>query len=95
MMSPAGRTYINQSVSFPPALLSEAKARAERLNLSFSAYVQKCVERDLSERGAIVYVERPTKPLVAAEGPSGASSPGARKGRSRSTRSRPKKASAN
>jgi hypothetical protein len=52
-----GRIYVIQSVSFPPALLAAARKRAFNLGLNFSAYVQKCIERDLAERGAIIYKE--------------------------------------
>jgi hypothetical protein len=52
-----GRVYVTQSVSFPPALLDAARKRARNLGLSFSTYVQKCLERDLAERGAIVFQE--------------------------------------
>lgn len=57
-MPRSGRTHINQSVSFPPALLAEAKERAKRLQLPFSAYVQRCLERDLDAREALVLEER-------------------------------------
>jgi hypothetical protein len=57
-MPKSGRVNLNQSVSFPPPLLVAAKKRARNLGLSFSAYVQKCVERDLRERPTIVFEER-------------------------------------
>lgn len=57
-MAKSGRIHLNQSVSFPPPLLAAAKKRARNLGLSFSAYVQKCVERDLKERPTIVFEER-------------------------------------
>jgi hypothetical protein len=56
-MPKTGRVYVNQSVSFPPGLLQAAKKRASNLGLTFSTYVQKCLERDLAERGAIVFTE--------------------------------------
>jgi hypothetical protein len=56
-MPKRGRSFVNQSVSFPPRLLAESKARARNLGLSFSAYVQKCLERDLQDRPDIVYRE--------------------------------------
>jgi len=56
-MPKTGRVYVNQSVSFPPGLLQAAKKRAGNLGLPFSTYVQKCLERDLAERGAIVFQE--------------------------------------
>lgn len=56
-MAKAGRTHVNQSVSFPPALLADAKERAKKLRLPFSSYVQKCLERDLETREAIVFKE--------------------------------------
>jgi len=56
-MPKTGRIYVNQSISFPPALLQAAKKRASNLGLPFSAYVQKCLERDLAERGAIIFRE--------------------------------------
>lgn len=62
-MEKPGRTFVSQSISFPPALLAEAKERCAKLGLSFSAYVQKCIERDVAERGAIVYTEREDIPL--------------------------------
>ena len=57
-MPKKGRIYVNQSVSFPPQLLAAAKKRAKNLGLSFSTYVQKCLERDLAERPAIIFAER-------------------------------------
>lgn len=70
-MAKAGRTYVNQSVSFHPLLLQRARDRAERLGLPFSTYVQKCVEFDLEKGGPIAFTERePTPPeAVAAEKP--------------------------
>lgn len=68
-MPKRGRSYVNQSISFPPLLLSEARARAQRLGLPFSAYVQKCLERDLAERGAITFSEPGLGAQVAAEPP--------------------------
>jgi hypothetical protein len=56
-MAKRGRSYLNQSVSFPPALLAAARKRSGNLGLSFSAYVQKCLEKDLEERGTIVFRE--------------------------------------
>jgi hypothetical protein len=64
-MAKTGRTYTNQSVSFPPALLAAAKKRASNLGLPFSAYVQKCIERDLLERRPIVFQEAPAEPAAA------------------------------
>ena len=69
LMPRTGRVYVNQSVSFPPGLLVTAKRRARNLGLAFSTYVQKCVERDLSERAAIVFQEAPGGRLIAAEDP--------------------------
>jgi len=66
-MSKRGRVYTNQSVSFPPGLLARAKERARRLGLAFSAYVQKCVERNLEEGGSIVFAERDEPARTAAE----------------------------
>jgi hypothetical protein len=57
-MAKKGRIYVNQSVSFPPQLLAAAKRRAKNLGLSFSTYVQKCLERDLAERPPIIFAER-------------------------------------
>jgi hypothetical protein len=68
-MPKRGRFYVNQSVSFPPALLAAARKRAGNLGLSFSAYVQKCLERDLEERGAIVFREVEGTSPMAAEDP--------------------------
>ena len=70
-MPKTGRIYVSQSVSFPPDLLAAAKRRAENLRLAFSTYVQKCIERDLSERKAIVFDEvRGGERLVAEDSPS-------------------------
>ena len=75
-MSKTGRVYLNQSVSFPPDMLAEAKKRARNLGLSFSTYVQKCLERDLIERKAIVFQETEESSRFAAEeGPSGRAAP--------------------
>jgi hypothetical protein len=68
-MPKPGRFYVNQSVSFPPDLLAAARRRARNLGLAFSAYVQKCVEKDLAERGAIVFTEPDGKFPMAAEAP--------------------------
>ena len=68
-MPKSGRSYVNQSVSFPPRLLADAKARARNLGLSFSAYVQKCLERDLLERPDIVFREPAGGAQMAAEPP--------------------------
>jgi hypothetical protein len=68
-MPKRGRLYVNQSVSFPPDLLAAARKRARNLGLAFSAYVQKCLEKDLAERGAIVFTEADGKTPMAAEGP--------------------------
>jgi hypothetical protein len=57
-MARPGRIYVNQSVSFPPELLAAAKERANNLGLAFSTYVQKCLEKDLGERSAIVFEEK-------------------------------------
>jgi len=67
-MPKRGRVYINRSISFPPDLLAAARKRARNLGLPFSAYVQKCLERDLAERGAIILTEREEgAALIAAE----------------------------
>jgi hypothetical protein len=74
-MPKRGRSYVNQSVSFPPKLLADAKARARNLGLSFSAYVQKCLERDLADRPDIIFREpggaqmAPEPPQAAQEAP--------------------------
>jgi hypothetical protein len=56
-MAKTGRVYVNQSVSFPPALLEAAKKRAQSLGLGFSTYVRKCLEQDIRERKALVFDE--------------------------------------
>ena len=53
-----GRVYVTQSISFPPRLLTSVKERAANLGLPLSAYVQKCLERDLETREAIVFDEK-------------------------------------
>lgn len=83
MPTEKGRTFVTQSISFHPDLLGRAKQRAERLGLPFSTYVQKCIEKDLHARDPIVFNERDSSELMAAEDP-----PPADKPRSRSTRSR-------
>ncbi len=60
---------MNQSVSFPPDLLAAARRRARNLGLPFSAYVQKCLERDLVERKAIIFTEYDGAAQMAAEEP--------------------------
>ena len=73
-MPKSGRIYVSQSVSFPPGLLSEAKKRARNVGLPFSRYVQKCIERDLTERGAIIFDEPgDASRLVAEDSPSAGS----------------------
>lgn len=76
-MEKPGRIFVSQSISFPPGLLAEAKERCAKLGLSFSAYVQKCIERDLTERGAIVYQERADDRLASAGKKPAGTPPGA------------------
>ena len=66
-MPKTGRIYLNQSVSFPPDMLAAAKKRASNLGLPFSTYVQKCLERDLIERKAIIFQESEEPARFAAE----------------------------
>lgn len=75
-MPKTGRVYLNQSVSFPPDMLAAAKKRARNLGLSFSTYVQKCLERDLIERKAIVFQESEESSRYAAEDAPAAPRPG-------------------
>lgn len=83
MPSEKGRTFVTQSISFHPDLLGRAKQRAERLGLPFSTYVQKCIEKDLESRDPIVFNERDSSGLIAAEDP-----PKPNKARPRSTPTR-------
>jgi hypothetical protein len=83
MPSEKGRTFVTQSISFHPDLLGRAKQRAERLGLPFSTYVQKCIEKDLEARDPIVFNERDSSELIAAEDP-----PKSDKARTRSASSR-------
>ncbi len=69
MPTEKGRTFVTQSISFHPDLLGRAKQRAERLGLPFSTYVQKCIEKDLTARDPIVFNERDSPELLAAEDP--------------------------
>jgi hypothetical protein len=71
-MPKRGRSYVNQSISFPPRLLADAKVRARNLGLSFSAFVQKCLERDLSDRPDIIFRESGGGAQMAAEPPQAA-----------------------
>lgn len=57
-MSGKGRVFVTQSISFPPRLLASVKERAANLGLPLSSYVQKCLERDLETRSAIVFEEK-------------------------------------
>jgi hypothetical protein len=68
-MAKSGRSYVNQSISFPPKLLADSKVRAKNLGLSFSAFVQKCLERDLSDRPDIIFRESGGAAQMAAEPP--------------------------
>jgi hypothetical protein len=70
-----GRSYVNQSISFPPKLLAESKVRAKNLGLSFSAFVQKCLERDLSDRPDIIFRESGNESGMAAEPPQAPTEP--------------------
>jgi hypothetical protein len=45
---------INKSISMPPGLWDAAEKRAASLDLTFSAYLRKLIERDLEHRGPIV-----------------------------------------
>jgi hypothetical protein len=78
MPSEKGRTFVTQSISFHPDLLARAKQRAERLGLPFSTYVQKCIEKDLEARDPIVFNERDSSGLIAAEDPPKSDKPRAR-----------------
>jgi hypothetical protein len=71
-MPKPGRSYVNQSISFPPKLLADSKLRAKNLGLSFSAFVQKCLERDLSDRPDIIFKESGGAVQMAAEPPQAA-----------------------
>lgn len=71
-MPKPGRLYTNQSISFPPKLLADSKVRAKNLGLSFSAFVQKCLERDLSDRPDIIFKESGGSVPMAAEPPQSA-----------------------
>jgi hypothetical protein len=70
-----GRSYVNQSISFPPKLLAESKVRARNMGLSFSAFVQKCLERDLADRPDIVFKESGGAAQMAAEPPQSPAEP--------------------
>jgi hypothetical protein len=74
-MPKSGRSYVNQSISFPPKLLADAKVRSRNLGLSFSAFVQKCLERDLSDRPDIIFKESGGSAQMAAEPPQAAQEP--------------------
>ena len=74
-MPKTGRVYVNQSVSFPPELLAAAKKRARNLGLAFSTYVRKCLERDLAERGALVFKETEEAERLVADDPELAADP--------------------
>lgn len=80
-MPKRGRSYVNQSISFPPKLLADAKLRATNLGLSFSAFVQKCLERDLAERPDVIYRESGGESALAAEPPQAGHEPRQRKAR--------------
>ncbi|HEY1848443.1 MAG TPA: hypothetical protein VGG37_04520 [Opitutaceae bacterium] len=80
-MPKRGRSYVNQSISFPPKLLADAKLRAKSLGLSFSAFVQKCLERDLAERPDVIYREAGGQEAMAAEPPQSGHQPRQRRGR--------------
>ena len=77
-MSLEGRTFVTQSISFPPQLLASIKERAFNLGLSLSAYVQKCLENDLETRPAIIFDEKGPGYGVRAQG----KAPGKRRVRS-------------
>ncbi len=74
-MAKSGRSHVNQSVSFPPKLLADSKVRAKTLGLSFSAFVQKCLERDLQDRPDILYREMGGEPAAAQEPKAGRGPP--------------------
>jgi hypothetical protein len=63
-------------------MLTAAKKRARNLGLSFSTYVQKCLERDLIERKAIIFQETEESTRYAAED-TPASRSGSKSGRAR------------
>lgn len=42
-----GRVYVGQNISLPPDLKEEAKARAQRLGLTLSAYIQQLIRNNL------------------------------------------------
>lgn len=56
--------YHTVGVSFPdPVLLADAKARAARLGISFSAYVVRLVRQDLEAGGDFVLKDPTATPL--------------------------------
>jgi hypothetical protein len=64
-----GKSHVNQSISFPPKLLADSKVRAKNLGLSLSAFVQKCLDRDLSDRPDTIYKESGGATQTAVEPP--------------------------
>lgn len=70
-----GRVAQVRSVSFPPALLARATKRAAELRLSFSAYMQRCVEAELELRPLAVYREEFTLDRQVAEPEAGRAEP--------------------
>jgi hypothetical protein len=68
-MAKSVKSHANQSISFPPKLLAESKARAKSLGLSFSAFVRKCLERDLADRPEAILKEQGDAAQIAAAPP--------------------------
>lgn len=56
MANPA-KPNVSQRITLPPALLRDSTKRAKGLGLSFSAFVQKCLERDLSDQPEVILQE--------------------------------------
>jgi len=85
-----GRVNIPRSVSFPPALIEQAEQRAAELQLTFSAYVQRCVAAEMEGRLLVVYREDlpHALPLVAEDRPPQAATPPARASRAAGPRSK-------
>lgn len=56
---------VTKSVAMPPDLALAVEQRIEKLRMNnFSAYVRKLVEKDLIERGAILYDEASLPPAA-------------------------------
>ena len=64
------KTKLTYGISFPdPRILDGAKSRAAQIGISFSAYVNQLLRRDLGQPNALSLYTQPPQPLQVVEEP--------------------------